>query len=56
MTNWTHYIQLLKIDNDEECNFYEIKACHGIWSVREWQRQSNSSLCERLALSKDKKL
>ena len=53
--SWTHYIQLLKIEHDEERNFYEIEADRGNWSVRELQRQFNSSLYERLALSKDKK-
>lgn len=53
--SWTHYIQLIKIENDDERNFYEIEAVRGNWSVRELQRQFNSSLFERLALSKDKK-
>lgn len=53
--SWTHYIQLLKIENDDERTFYEIEAARGNWSVRELQRQFNSSLYERLALSKDKK-
>lgn len=53
--SWTHYIQLLKIEKDEEGNFYEIEAARGNWSVRELQRQFNSSLYERLALSKNKK-
>ena len=45
MLSWTHYIQLLKIDNDEERNFYEIETCRGNWSVRELQRQFDSRLC-----------
>ncbi len=53
--SWTHYIQLLKIENDNERDFYEIEAVRGNWSVRELQRQFNSSLFERLALSRDKK-
>jgi predicted nuclease of restriction endonuclease-like (RecB) superfamily len=53
--SWTHYIQLLKIENNDERTFYEIEAAQGNWSVRELQRQFNSSLFERLALSKDKK-
>lgn len=53
--SWTHYIQLMKIENDEERNFYEIETARCNWSVRELQRQFNSSLYERLALSKDKK-
>jgi len=52
--SWTHYIQLLKIDESEERKFYEIEAVSNNWSVRELQRQFNSSLYERLALSKDK--
>ena len=53
--SWTHYIQLIKIENDDERNFYEIEAARGNWSVRELQRQYNSSLFERLSLSKDKR-
>ncbi|MEJ6979412.1 PDDEXK nuclease domain-containing protein [Pedobacter sp. P351] len=52
--SWTHYIQLIKIGNDEERDFYEIESASNNWSVRELQRQFNSSLYERLALSKDK--
>lgn len=54
--SWTHYVQLLKIENRNERGFYEIEAARGNWSVRELQRQFNSSLYERIALSKDKKL
>lgn len=53
--SWTHYIQLLKIKNEDERSFYEIEASENNWSVRELQRQFNSALFERLALSKDKK-
>jgi len=53
--SWTHYIQLLKIDSDNERDFYEIEAASGNWSVRELRRQVNSSLYERRALSRDKK-
>jgi predicted nuclease of restriction endonuclease-like (RecB) superfamily len=53
--NWTHYVQLLKIESRNERDFYEIEAARGNWSVRELQRQFNSSLYERIALSKDKK-
>lgn len=52
--SWTHYIQLLKIKNEDERRFYEIEASQSNWSVRELQRQFNSALFERLALSKDK--
>ncbi|MDB5153858.1 MAG: hypothetical protein JWR54_2609 [Mucilaginibacter sp.] len=53
--SWTHYIQLLKIKDEDERRFYEIEAEQSNWSVRELQRQYNSALFERLALSKDKK-
>lgn len=35
-------------------NFYEIEAIENNWSLRELKRQVNSSLYERLVLSKDK--
>jgi predicted nuclease of restriction endonuclease-like (RecB) superfamily len=53
--SWTHYIQLLKIDGEDERKFYEIEAANNNWSVRELQRQFDASLYERLALSRDKK-
>ena len=53
--SWTHYIMLMRIENEEERNFYEIETVNNNWSVRELQRQYNSSLYERIALSKDKK-
>jgi predicted nuclease of restriction endonuclease-like (RecB) superfamily len=53
--SWSHYVLLMKTDNDNERNFYEIEASKQNWSVRELQRQFNSSLFERLALSRDKK-
>ena len=53
--SWTHYIQLLKIRDENERSFYEIEAAVNNWSVRELQRQFDSALFERLALSRDKK-
>lgn len=53
--SWSHYVQLIKIDNKKERTFYEIEAIQNNWSVRELQRQYQSSLFERLALSRDKK-
>ena len=53
--SWSHYIQLLKIDDENERNFYEIEAMQNNWGKRELIRQFNSALYERLALSKDKK-
>jgi predicted nuclease of restriction endonuclease-like (RecB) superfamily len=53
--SWTHYVTLLKMDDFEQRNFYEIESFTNDWSVRELQRQYHSSLYERLAVSKNKK-
>ena len=52
--SWSHYTLLLKIDSEGERNFYEIEAKQNNWSVRELQRQYDSSLYERIVLSKNK--
>ncbi len=52
--SWSHYLQLMRIENADERSFYEIEAVKSNWSVRTLQRQYNSSLYERLALSRDK--
>ena len=53
--SWTHYRTLLRVDRAEPRAFYEIEALKNNWSARELERQKNSLLYERLALSKDKK-
>src|SRR3989338_6821660 len=53
--SWSQYIFLIGIDNKPERDFYEIEAPEQNWSLRELKRQFNSSLYERLALSRDKK-
>lgn len=53
--SWSHYVHLIKIENEPERMFYEIESEKNNWSVRELQRQFDSSLYERLALSRDKK-
>lgn len=52
---WSHYFELLKIDDDLERSFYEKQCTIERWSVRELKRQKNSALFHRIALSKDKK-
>lgn len=51
---WSHYLLLMRIKNPDERRFYEIEAAEAAWSIRVLQRQYNSSLYERLALSRDK--
>jgi predicted nuclease of restriction endonuclease-like (RecB) superfamily len=53
--SWTHYRTLLRVDKAEARAFYEIEAVKNNWAARELERQINSLLYERLALSRDKK-
>ena len=52
--SWSHYLKLMRISNPEERRFYEIEAIENKWSLRELERQFDSSLYERLALSRNK--
>ena len=52
--SWSHYLILMRIEDIGTRNFYEIEAFENNWSLRELKRQVNSSLYERLVLSKDK--
>ena len=52
---WSHYIELLGIEEDLERRFYEKQCISEGWSVRELKRQTNSALFHRIALSKNKK-
>ena len=55
MLSWSHYCELLKVEEPLARSFYEQEAIRNNWSVRELKRQINSMLFERLALSKDTK-
>ena len=52
--SWSHYVELLKIEDKLERSFYEKQSILENWSVPELKRQKNSSLFLRLAASKDK--
>ena len=52
--SWSHYLKLMRISNIEERHFYEIESVKNDWSLSELKRQYDSSLYERLALSKNK--
>lgn len=52
--SWSHYVELLKLDDELERSFYEKQAIAERWSVPELKRQKASSLFLRLAASKDK--
>ena len=50
--SWSHYCELLSISDKEKRSFYEKEAVNAGWSVRELRRQMESSLFERLLLSR----
>jgi predicted nuclease of restriction endonuclease-like (RecB) superfamily len=52
--SWTHYVNLMRVESAEARAFYEIETIQSNWSTRELERQINSLLYERLAMSKDK--
>ena len=52
--SWSHYLELIKIEDKSKRNFYFNECINTKWSVRELQRQRDSLLYERLLLSADK--
>ena len=52
--SWSHYLKLMRIEDENERHFYEIEAVRQGWSLAELNRQYDSSLYERLSLSADK--
>jgi len=52
--SWSHWVELLKIDDNLERSFYEQQTQLENWSVAELKRQKDSALFLRLALSKEK--
>ena len=47
-------VLLMRLEDLEERNFYEIEAFKNNWSVRELKRQFDTGLYQRLKLSRDK--
>jgi len=54
--SWTHWVELLKIDDPLERSFYLNQTAHENWSTTDLIRQKKSSLFLRIAASKDKAL
>ncbi|MHC6203253.1 PDDEXK nuclease domain-containing protein [Breznakiellaceae bacterium SP9] len=46
--SWSHYRLLMKIDNELRRDFYARECVGAAWSVRQLERQINSSFYERL--------
>lgn len=49
--SWSHYMALLRIDNESARNFYLKECVAAQWSVRQLERQIRSSYFERLLAS-----
>jgi predicted nuclease of restriction endonuclease-like (RecB) superfamily len=52
--SWSHYVRIMGLDELEKREFYEEEAHRAGWSVRQLDRQINSMLYERVALSRKK--
>ena len=52
--SWSHYLELIKIEEEAKRSFYLNECINTKWSVRELQRQRDSLLSERLTISADK--
>ncbi len=50
--SWSHICELLVIEDKDKRSFYEKECSNALWSFRELRRQIDSSLYERLLLSK----
>jgi predicted nuclease of restriction endonuclease-like (RecB) superfamily len=52
--SWSHYRLLMRLEESPQREFYEAECIRGNWSVRQLDRQIQSMLYERTALSKRK--
>lgn len=49
--SWSHYCELLYIEDDNERSFYEKETINSNWSVRELKKQKDKALYQRLLLT-----
>ncbi|MGM9703845.1 MAG: YhcG family protein, partial [Prevotella sp.] len=52
--NWSQYRALIKIEDADKREYYELESVNNAWTARETERQINSMLYERLLMSNDK--
>ena len=53
--SWSQYKLLLAVENQDKREFYIAETVKNNWTVRQLERQINSSLYERLLMSSDRK-
>jgi predicted nuclease of restriction endonuclease-like (RecB) superfamily len=51
---WSHYIELVSIDDNLAREFYEKQSISENWTIRELRRQKKTGLFHRIAIGKDK--
>ncbi|UTA67563.1 YhcG family protein [Emticicia sp. 21SJ11W-3] len=51
---WTHYKMLMRLDSQDQREFYIAEAIKNNWTTRQLERQIHSSLWERLLMSNDR--
>ena len=54
LLSWSHYYEILNVDDPLEMSFHVNQCEKDGWSVRELKRQMKSMLFHRIALSKDR--
>lgn len=52
--SFTHFVELMRLENPLKRSFYEIEGINGCWSVSQLKRQIETLLFERTGVSKDK--
>ena len=52
--SWTHYRTLLRVDQEQACQWYMSEAAEHNWSTRALDRQIGTLYCERLLASRDR--
>jgi predicted nuclease of restriction endonuclease-like (RecB) superfamily len=52
--SYTHFVELIRVDDSLKRLFYESECLKGTWSVKELKRQIGSLLYERTGLSQNK--
>lgn len=52
---WSHYCELIYVEDTDARSFYEQEAIQARWGTKELKRQINTSLFERVLLSKGEK-
>ena len=52
--SWSHYYELLKVEDDLARSFYEAQSINENWSIRDLKRQKKTGLFHRLAIGKHK--